>query len=565
MGDVDKEQEQLKKQLNHLMQLDGNKHCADCDAKGPRWASTNLGIFICMRCAGFHRSLGTHISKVKSVSLDSWNPALIENMRNTGNIRSNEVYLAKLPRDFINTDTEQFIRRKYAKKEWFGNAAESSYNRGAARKKSKAFEETPVAPPPGSLQNKYSHQLSQLRSMGFNNEHLNLRVLDKTKGIFIGDLNVAIDEIVQHPEASISSSLSQPETAPPPRQTEVPSAQTNNLSTLGINASAVQSAPKPPKAPIVDPNKYKLSSDMQAKVEELKSMGFDNEIASTEALRKAKGDINIAVDMLVILQEENEKAKKNRPFHAEEQRPPSLPPRSQGSQGHSQYSRPEQNPYSQPSSSNRAPAGSWDTNAYTGGRSEIQQEPQVTASGFGSFGTDFSAQPSKPVGTSGSEFSRQDDLLKQREREETLRMEEEEKKNSQKNAILSLYESSPPAPVQNTFQQGGMGMGYNDPSMNMGYGQSMSSGYAQAPGSMGSYGQGMPSGQTQGYGYGYANSGAAPVQTNPFSQAPGQTNMPQQPNNQYQQNPFAQNYPNSQGNSGYSPYGQQQQPQGRGW
>ena len=45
---------------------------------GPRWASTNLGIFICMRCAGFHRSLGTHISKVKSVSLDSWTPALVE-------------------------------------------------------------------------------------------------------------------------------------------------------------------------------------------------------------------------------------------------------------------------------------------------------------------------------------------------------------------------------------------------------------------------------------------------------------------------------------------------------
>ena len=39
---------------------------------GPRWASWNLGIFLCIRCAGIHRNLGVHISKVKSVNLDSW-------------------------------------------------------------------------------------------------------------------------------------------------------------------------------------------------------------------------------------------------------------------------------------------------------------------------------------------------------------------------------------------------------------------------------------------------------------------------------------------------------------
>ena len=45
---------------------------------GPRWASWNLGVFMCIRCAGIHRNLGVHVSRVKSVNLDSWTPEQIE-------------------------------------------------------------------------------------------------------------------------------------------------------------------------------------------------------------------------------------------------------------------------------------------------------------------------------------------------------------------------------------------------------------------------------------------------------------------------------------------------------
>ncbi|EKX42346.1 hypothetical protein GUITHDRAFT_45023, partial [Guillardia theta CCMP2712] len=64
------EKDKAQKILDACIKNPDNRHCADCNALGPRWASMNLGIFVCLNCSGIHRRLGVHISKVKSVTLD---------------------------------------------------------------------------------------------------------------------------------------------------------------------------------------------------------------------------------------------------------------------------------------------------------------------------------------------------------------------------------------------------------------------------------------------------------------------------------------------------------------
>jgi len=84
----------------------GNNKCADCRALDPKWASWSLGIVLCIDCSGRHRSLGTHISKVRSIELDDWSDEQIRAMGAVGNSRSNAFFEAEMPIETLDTLNE---------------------------------------------------------------------------------------------------------------------------------------------------------------------------------------------------------------------------------------------------------------------------------------------------------------------------------------------------------------------------------------------------------------------------------------------------------------------------
>ncbi|XP_025022642.1 arf-GAP with Rho-GAP domain, ANK repeat and PH domain-containing protein 3 [Python bivittatus] len=76
-----------------------NRFCADCHALSPDWASINLCVVICKQCAGLHRSLGSSISKVQSLKLDTsiWSNEMVQLFIMLGNKQANKFWAAHLP------------------------------------------------------------------------------------------------------------------------------------------------------------------------------------------------------------------------------------------------------------------------------------------------------------------------------------------------------------------------------------------------------------------------------------------------------------------------------------
>lgn len=106
---------------------ESNSSCCDCgDEEGVEWVSLNLLCVLCIKCSGMHRSLGSHISKVRSLTLDSLERDdevyyIISNYVSNANV--NSIFEARTPSrkiDKHSNDSERarYIRDKYSAKRY---------------------------------------------------------------------------------------------------------------------------------------------------------------------------------------------------------------------------------------------------------------------------------------------------------------------------------------------------------------------------------------------------------------------------------------------------------------
>ncbi|KAG2765986.1 hypothetical protein PC116_g11394 [Phytophthora cactorum] len=125
-------QQQAFRKLTEMMHSKSeNQCCADCSSRlnDSIWASTTVGAFLCINCAGAHRKLGVQLSRVKSLHLDTWTDEEVAAMKG-GNKNVNEIYSKHLDKwlevdaslELLpNTATdirEKCIRAKYEDKQF---------------------------------------------------------------------------------------------------------------------------------------------------------------------------------------------------------------------------------------------------------------------------------------------------------------------------------------------------------------------------------------------------------------------------------------------------------------
>ncbi|XP_013855255.1 arf-GAP with coiled-coil, ANK repeat and PH domain-containing protein 2 isoform X3 [Austrofundulus limnaeus] len=148
--------------LQKVLAIPGNSCCCDCGQPDPRWASINLGITLCIQCSGIHRSLGVHFSKVRSLTLDTWEPELLKLMCELGNQVINQIYEAR--REELGArkpqpgdprhEVEAYIRAKYVDRRFVRRPSDEELRNKVVslskqeKRLSSSSEHLPPKPPP---------------------------------------------------------------------------------------------------------------------------------------------------------------------------------------------------------------------------------------------------------------------------------------------------------------------------------------------------------------------------------------------------------------------------------
>jgi len=114
-----------QKELKRLRGLSSNGRCADCGVQDNSWASVSHGVFICIICSDVHRSVGTHVTKVKGCTgTYLWGPDELEKMQTTGNQEADSIYgTDKVDPGASKEQKQRYVSDKYEKRSFAGKSA----------------------------------------------------------------------------------------------------------------------------------------------------------------------------------------------------------------------------------------------------------------------------------------------------------------------------------------------------------------------------------------------------------------------------------------------------------
>ena len=88
---------ELKAFFQKQRTVPGNEVCFECGILDCTWASVSFGCYLCQTCSGKHRSLGSHVSFVRSCIMDEWKPQYLQVMETVGNKKFEQFCTNNLP------------------------------------------------------------------------------------------------------------------------------------------------------------------------------------------------------------------------------------------------------------------------------------------------------------------------------------------------------------------------------------------------------------------------------------------------------------------------------------
>lgn len=235
----------------------------------PRWASYTFGCFLCIRCGGLHRRLGTHISRIKSITLDKWTDEQISIMQRMGNAKCNAIYCPR-PDLFpppVESDfkMEGYIKDKYEHKRFTAEnvtsnlVSSNSTNRNSLQSSVTASSGTYTA---------FVNEAKVLKDMGFSDSAAVCEALNK----FSGNIERAIDYLFSNRPAANSANTARP-------------------------VQAANTGPAGPADPAM--KDWEQLAIVNSLLDQLHQHGFVNDAQNKRALERASNNLEVAMQLLV--------------------------------------------------------------------------------------------------------------------------------------------------------------------------------------------------------------------------------------------------------------------------